>query len=126
MVEWMTTSENRVLDTAIRNGYLVCRRDQRTLLDQYASLCSERCLPVLRVERQVQSQVVLQWHQGIEPLSESEQQQLRELLCSPDQKNSLLPIVFRFGAYSACMPLDAAERLASRLASWCQERTFSR
>lgn len=123
MVAWMTTSENRALDTAARRGYLVCRRDQRTLSDQHALYCAEMQRPVLRVDRHGrQSQVVLQWAKSLPVLSHDQQCKLRGLLSEPDQAPGLLPIVFRYGAYSAFCSHENAELLAALLASWIQEQ----
>lgn len=135
MVAWMTSSENRALDNATRRGYLVCRRDQRTLSDQYSHYCSAVGLPVLRVERHGrQSQVVMQWPKALPLFRHDQQCKLRGLLSepaplagpeksgSPALNSNLLPIVFRYGAYSAFSHHDAAEELAALVASWIQEQ----
>lgn len=123
MVAWMTTSENRALDHATRRGYLVCRRDQRTLSDQHAQYCGDLGLPVLRVERHGrQSQVVLQWPKSLPVFRHDQQCKLRGLLSEPDQTPGLLPIVFRYGAYSAFSSHEVAEELAALVASWIQEQ----
>ncbi|MBX3166192.1 MAG: hypothetical protein KF760_02225 [Candidatus Eremiobacteraeota bacterium] len=119
----MTSSENRALDNAMRRGYLVCRRDQRTLSDQYSQYCGALGLPVLRVDRHGrQSQVVLQWSKALPPFRHDQQCKLRGLLSEPDQPPGLLPIVFRYGAYSAFSSHEVAEELASLVASWIQEQ----
>lgn len=123
MVAWMTTSENRALDNATRRGYLVCRRDQRTLSDQYSQYCAAVGLPVLRIDRHGrQSQVVLQWPKLLPTFRHDQQCKLRGLLSEPDQTPGLLPIVFRYGAYSAFSSHEAAEELAALVASWIQEQ----
>lgn len=123
MVAWMTTSENRALDAAMRNGYLVCRRDQRTLSDQYSQFCNDLSRPVLRVERHGrQSQVVLQWPKNLPIFRHDQQCMLRGMISEPGQAPGLLPIVFRYGAYSAFSSHEAAEELASLVAGWVQEQ----
>lgn len=123
MVLWMTTTENRALELAERRGYLNCRRDQRTLSDQFAQRCCEQRRPVLRVERQSgQSQVVLQWHQDLPPLTLGQQDQLRGLLKESCPSPGLLPIVFRYGAYSAFLSSEAAQDVAEQLAKWVEEQ----
>ena len=123
MVDWMTTSENRALDTAMRNGYLVCRRNQRTLSDQYSQFCSDLSRPMLRIERHGrQSQVVLQWPKSLPVFRHEQQCKLRGMLSEPNQAPGLLPIVFRYGAYSAFSSHEVAEELASLVASWVQEQ----
>lgn len=123
MVAWMTTSENRALDNATRRGYLVCRRDQRTLSDQYAQYCSAVGLPMLRVERHGhQSQVVMQWPKALPAFRHEQQCMLRGLLSEPGQSPGLLPIVFRYGAYSAFSSHEVAVDLAALVASWIQEQ----
>lgn len=123
MVVWMTSSENRVLETATKRGFLFCRRDQRMLVDQWTSLCQERKRPVLRVERQNQQcQVTLHWHEGLAPLTSDQQEALRDLLQAPALQPGLLPIVFRYGAYSAFLNPASAEALARRLAGWVEEQ----
>lgn len=119
MVAWMTSAENKLLDTARRRGYLSCRRDQRVLIDQWTSLQQQAQRPVLRVERHAQNQcqVTLQWQPG---LSLAQQSELRQLLQADDNVPGLLPIVFRYGAYSAFVEPAAAEALARRLASWLE------
>ena len=127
MVAWMTTSENRALDNATRRGYLVCRRDQRTLSDQHAQYCVALGLPVLRVERHGRlSQVVLQWPKTLPIFRHEQQCKLRGILSepgvAPSQNPGLLPIVFRYGAYSAFSSHEAAEELAALVACWIQEQ----
>ena len=123
MVVWMTTTENRALDVAMRRGYLTCRRDQRTLSDQFSQMCAELGRPVLRLDRHGhQCQVVLHWHQPLLPLTADQQQSLRHLLQEPSQAAGLLPIVFRYGAYSAFLHQEAAEDLAGQLAGWVLEQ----
>lgn len=123
MVAWMTSSENRALDAAMRQGYLVCRKDQRTLVDQYSLYCADLGLPVVRVERHGrQSQVVLQWPKNLPLFSHDQQCKLRGLITEPGQAGGLLPIVFRYGAYSALYAHEAAEELAALVASWIQEQ----
>ena len=123
MVSWMTATENRTLESALRRGYLACRRDQRTLSDQFFQSCAERERPVLRVERNAsQCQVVLQWHQGLPPLTAAQQESLRALLQEPEVAPGLLPIVFRYGAYSQFLHQAAAEPLAEQLADWVEEQ----
>jgi hypothetical protein len=123
MVAWMTTTENRALELAMRRGYLMCRRDQRTLSDQFAQCCAELGRPVVRVDRQgAQYQVTLQWHQSLTELTPDQQNSLRRILQEPQQAPGLLPIVFRYGAYSAFLPQEAAEELAGQLADWVLEQ----
>jgi len=123
MIAWMTTTENRALEMAERKGFLSCRRDQRTLMDQHAARCRELHAPVLRVERHAQglSQVVLHWPQQQASLAAERQDQLRELLGTPTGSQGLLPLVFRGGAYSQMMQPDDAEILAVRIAAWLSE-----
>ncbi len=123
MIAWMTTTENRALELADRKGFLSCRRDQRTLMDQHAARCRERRVPVLRVERHSQglSQVVLCWPQHQAALAVERQEQLRDLLGTPSGSQGLLPLVFRGGAYSQMMQPDDAELLAVRIAAWLSE-----
>lgn len=110
----------------MRQGYLLCRVDQRTLLDQYTTMCSDRGEPVLRVDRHAQQcQVVLQWHQGLSPLTLGQQDQLRQRLQGQVDAPGLLPIVFRFGAYSPFLSQDAALELASSLVPWIREQKIS-
>ena len=120
MIAWMTATENRALDVAARKGFLSCRRDQRTLMDQHAARCIECSLPVLRVERHPQglNQVTLHWPVSLAPLSNEQQTSLRELLGSPGGSQGLLPLVFRGGAYSQMLQPDDAELLAVSLAAW--------
>lgn len=123
MVVWMTSSENRVLEAAAKRGFLFCRRDQRMLVDQWTSLCQDRKRPVLRVERQNQQcQVTLHWHQGLVPLTAEQQEELRAIFHDPATPPGLLPIVFRYGGYSAFLDPAAAETLARRLAGWVEEQ----
>lgn len=123
MVLWMTTTENRALELAVRRGYLSCRRNQRTLSDQFAQHCCETRRPILRVERQGgQGQVVLQWHRELPPLRQEQQDQLRALLKENGSPPGLLPIVFRYGAYSAFLSQEAALELAEQLAGWVEEQ----
>lgn len=123
MVAWMTASENRALDAATRKGYLVCRKDQRTLVDQHLLYCADLGLPVVRVERHArQSQVVVQWSKKLPHFSHEQQCKLRGLISEPDQPAGLLPIVFRYGAYSAFSSHEGAEELAALVASWIQEQ----
>lgn len=123
MVNWMTTTENRSLLLAQKRGFLVCRREQRTLLDEYSRICSERRQPVLYVDRNgSQYQVVLQWHHGLPNLSPAQQDELRRLLASPGSPPGLLPIVYRCGAYSAFLDQGPAEQLAHQVADWIEEQ----
>lgn len=123
----MTTTENQALDAALCQGFLVCRRDQRTLQDQFSATCAELDRPMLRVERHPgQSQVVLHWHQGLPPLTAEQQQELRQLLQDSASSPGLLPIVFRGGAYSAFVTQEQAENLAQSLALWVQDQFFRR
>lgn len=123
MVAWMTASENRALDTAMQQGYLVCRRDQRTLSDQYSQFCNDLGRPVLRVDRHGrQSQVVLQWPKNLPVFRHEQQCKLRGMLSEPGQVPGLLPIVFRYGAYSAFSSHEVALELASLVAGWVQEQ----
>lgn len=123
MVNWMTTTENRSLLIAQKRGFLVCRREQRTLLDEYSRICSERRLPVLYMDRNgSQYQVVLQWHQGLPNLTLPQQEELRRMLVTPGAPPGLLPIVFRCGAYSAFLEQSQAEKLAYQLAEWIEEQ----
>ena len=135
MVAWMTTSENRAFESATRRGYLVCRRDQRTLSDQHAQYCVALGLQVLRVERHGRiSQVVLQWPKTLPVFRHEQQCKLRGMLApnspvltsrsqpAPCQNSGLLPIVFRYGAYSAFSSHEVAEDLAALVASWIQEQ----
>lgn len=122
MVTWMTCAENRILEAACKQGFLVCRPDQRTLIDQFASTCASRNRPVLRVDRHAQQcQVVLQWPRELPPLVAEMQEDLRRLL-APEGSTGLLPIVFRFGLYSTFLEQACAESLARRLALWIQEQ----
>jgi len=100
--------------------------DQRTLLDQYVTMCSDLGQPVLRVDRHAQQcQVVLQWHQGLTPLTLEQQEQLRQILQGQVDAPGLLPIVFRFGAYSPFLSQDAALELARNLVAWVREQMTS-
>ena len=125
MVAWMTATENRALESADRRGFLVCKRDQRTLIDEHASRCTQLELPTLRVElHPSQCQVTLHWHSQLPALTAEQQTQLRAIVQPAHTPPGLLPIVFRYGAYSAFMSQSEAERLAHRLAAWLQDQAF--
>jgi hypothetical protein len=122
MVVWMTSAENRILETAIKRGYLFCRRDQRMLVDQWSSYCHSIARPVLRVERhgQQQCQVILQWQESLPALQADQLEGLRQLLQVSASAPGLLPIVFRYGAYSGFMDAAGAENLARSVAEWVE------
>jgi hypothetical protein len=125
MVAWMTSTENRALENADRQGFLHCKREQRTLIDEHASHCAQLGQPCLRLEvHSQQCQVTLHWHSDMPALTAEQQLELRAILQPSDTHPGLLPIVFRYGAYSAFLTHQDAERLAHRLAAWLQDQSF--
>lgn len=116
MVMWMTTTENRLLDLSERRGYLVCRREQRVLVDQWTTWSHAQGRPVVRVEKQEAGwQLVVQWRQspGAERLKD-----LKELLAEGGPASGLLPLVHPGGALSCYADQATTELLARKVAAW--------
>ena len=112
-MEWMTPQEKQALARAEEDGFLVCRPQQKFLIDEWSRRCERVQAPSLRLEKTSGKAQIIVSLAG--ELSASLQDRCRKRLAEWPHNESLLPIVHRHGLYSQFMKVGDGLQAARSL-----------